>query len=210
MKNGIQIFKYLSPVIVTLIIVWFIRDLKCGRDGGGNVKNDTILITRDTTYILHDTTIAYIPRPYKVEVIKDSIVWLERQPEFKDFPPIAQRWIEDYHTRKFYDTTLNVQYGTARIKDTVYKNRIVGVSFSLQQSIPEIINTITVSEKPRTVAYWGFSLAGNLSTPLAATEIDFGLKLKNGSYIGLKGMLLRNGEPLYGVQYMRPIRLRKR
>lgn len=210
MKNGSTYFKYGSLLAIVIILVWFLNDLGCGRKGGTKIEyRDTIKVKIDTFYTDTNTTVTYVPRPYKIETTRDSIIYLERQPEYQDFPPIAKRWIEDYHTKKYYDTTISIQYGTLNIKDTVYKNKIVGRKTEINQLIPKITKTITLSEKPRTVAYWGFSIAGNVSSPIAATEFDFGLKLKNNSYIGLKGMLLKDGQPLYGIQYMRAIRLRK-
>lgn len=210
MKNGSTYFKYSVILIGIAVIVWVVSLFKCNGSGGKEIKNDTVSYTRDTIIYVHDTTIVYKPQPYKEEIIRDSIIYLERQPEFKDFPPIAQRWIEEYHKRKFYDTTFNVQYGTARIIDTIYKNRLTGRSFSLQQSIPEITNTVTLREPKRVKGMIGLGIAGNIIQPLSQTEVSFGLLMKNNSYYGIKGILQKEGTTLYGVEFKRIISFRKR
>lgn len=184
--------------------------MRCTGNGNGSTKTDTIKIVRDTTYILHDTTISYVPRPYKIEVIKDSLIFLEREPTIEDYPPMVKRWIENYNSRVYYDTTISVPYGSANIKDTLFKNRIVGRSFSLTQSIPEIKETITLREKPRVKGFIGLGLAGNIQTPLSQTEISFGLLMKNNSYYGIKGILQKEGTTLYGIEYKRLITFKKR
>lgn len=213
MKNGIKIFKYTSPVICLLILWLILRDLRCG-DGGTAVTRDTVSFVRDTTIYVYQTDTQYIPKPYRVDSPPDTIE-LEGEPIYRYYPvdslPITFRnAIRDYYSAKYYLDSFDVQYGKLYLYDTVYKNQIRRKSFSLQQSIPEITNTITLEKPTRTAAFIGLSIAGNKGVPFYAAGVDFGLKFKNDSYLGIEGLLLKDGTPIYGIQYMKKIRLRKR
>jgi len=208
-------FNFNTVLLLIIVVVLLLFFRRCGGGGRGSIiRTDTIRVTRDTAYILHDTTISYVPKPYKVEKVRDSIIYLELMPTdeylpLKDYPPIVKRWIEDYNTKKHYDTTMPVQYGTLRIIDSVYRNSLVGRSINLQQSIPEIKETITLREKPRVVVYGGLTIIGSPSTPLYATGVKLGIMAKNGKYYGGSYLLTKGGGVMYQGEILIPIRLRK-
>lgn len=207
MKNGHTYFKYSVILIIAVFILLLFR--RCGDGGGTIIKNDTIKIVRDTTYILHDTTISYVPKPYKVEVQKDSLIFLEKQPTYDDYPEIVKQWLSSYNSKGYYDSTIDVAFGTATLKDTVFKNRIIGRSFKLSQSIPEITNTITLREKKRVVLYAGVTGIGNQTTPIYAVGGKLGIMAKNGKYYGGSYLLTKSGNVMYQADILIPIHLRK-
>lgn len=201
-------------IIAAVILIFLFR--QCGHsDNVGVAKSDTIKIRHDTVIHTVDTFISYVPTPYKVEVPTQVPVYIGPEPTYRylpidSFPPQVKKIISDYYSRKYYDTTLSIQYGTAHLKDTVYANKITGRGWSINQSIPEITNTITLREPKRNIVYLGAGIFGNLNTPFAGTEASISLKNKQDVIYNIKGMLLKNQSTLYGVTVLLPLRLKKR
>ncbi len=210
MKNGVTYFKY-GALVISLLIIWFIlRDLGCGMgNGGSKTTTDTLTIIRDTTYHQVDTFVSYVPKPYKV--IEHDTLEIDGEPivKWKEIPTTVLNVYKDYHSKKYYNDSFNVKYGTLYLYDTVRGNSIVGKGFSLKQSIPEITNTIVV-EKPRVKGFLGVEVMGNRNTPIAYTGVSFSLLMKTNQMYSVKGGLLSGGNYMVGIEMKRLITFRKR
>lgn len=223
MKNGHIYFKYGSILVCVIILAWVLNDLNCGGSGGSRTKTDTVSITRDTIIYVHDTTISYVPKPYKVEkhIYEGSGIGESRTVDlpndlnlmFDSLPPIVKNAYEDYYSKKYYDTTITQksEYGSyfiVKVKDTLYKNAISGRSIGIYWESAAIHPTVTLREKPRTVVYGGLTVLGNRSTPLFATGAKLGFLAKNGRYYGGSYLLTKGGGSMYQVDVLLPIRLK--
>lgn len=210
MKNGLTIFKYLTPIICTIIVVWFLRDLKCNGNGG---EKEVVKIRVDTFWKKGDTVVRYVPQPYKVTTHSIDTFLLEHDIPFFTFDSLPQsikNILSEYNNKKYYADSFAVQYGKLYLYDTVRYSRIVGKGFALNQSIPEITNTITLREKPRMVVYAGLTVMGNKTTPIFATGAKIGFMAKNGKYYGGSYLISKTGSDLYQFETLLPIRLRKK
>lgn len=213
MKNWVNIFKYVSYIIVAVIAWLLLKDLRCGGSGGTQVKNDTIII-RDTQWLAAKTETAYISKPYRV-TLHDTLE-IEGEPimayyPLDRYPPIVQKVFSDWNSTKYYADSFPVDYGKLYLYDTLRSGKL-RKGFSLQQSIPLVTETktITVHEKPRVVVYGGLTVMGNPSTPIFGTGAKVGFIAKNGKYYGGSYIFTKNQGQLYQFDILLPIRLRKK
>lgn len=212
MKKGETYFKYSVMLMIAVIIFLIFR--KCGSCVGTRPpKNDTTIV-RDTQWIQIKTDTQYIPQPYKVVKYKFDTLFLDKeQPSFNydSLPKHVQAIISEYYTKKFYSDSFDVKYGKLYLSDTLWYNRIIGKGFKLDQSIPEITETITIvkHEKKKNIGYFGIGAFGNLNTPLYGTTADFSIKWKNDKIYSVGGILTKGGD-LYGKFEIKiPIRFKK-
>lgn len=193
--------------------MWFLRDLKCGRDGGALIKNDTV--TRvDTFWKEANTDTFYKAQPYAVE--KHDTLEIEGETvmgyyPLDEYPPIVKKVFSDYNSTKYYADSFDVDFGKLYLYDTTRSGKL-RKGFKLTQDIPLVkeTSTITVHEKPRVVLYGGLTVLGTQNTPLFATGVKLGIMAKNGKYYGGSYLLTKDGNTMYQVDALLPIRLRKR
>jgi hypothetical protein len=204
-SNTATIVKYSAFALVAVLAFIYFR-------GCGN-KGVSVIVTRDTVYrdtgrILTKTDTAYIPKPYYIKG-KDSI---EIRTEIIAAELESPYLLTDYFASKYYrDTVVNDSSGIVIIKDTLSENRIKGRGVESKMTRTIITETVTISNvlRPRITGYWGASVGGNKSHLLTTVGVNLGVMDRRGHYYGASANLLVNGKPFYGLQYMRPIHLKK-
>lgn len=213
MSNTATYFKGAVALVAIVAIVWITLQIKgCVSGSGSGSNKDTISVKHDTTYVIKRDTITQTLEtlvPYKVEYVKtvvkhDTLTSIE----FITSEVDSARILEQYFATKFYSITSPVQYGEATIHDTVTQNRITGRSIILNQSIPQVKETITIREK-RIVLYGGIQAIGNKEQLPFASGITLDLKLRNDALIG-GGAYLTGHKPMFSAAIKVPIRLKKR
>lgn len=199
----ISIFKWGVVLIALVLLFMFWRG--CQNEGTGSVRVDTVSIVRDTTYTVIEYDTVYIPKPYKlVEYKTDTIE------TFETINVDTARILKDYLATKYYADSITLQYGKVYVSDTISRNRITGRGVKSKFDVPVITNTITIErEKRKTIAYIGFEGLGNHEDIIYGVGASFGFKLKNDKYYGIKALMSKSGNPLYGVQFMIPIKFKK-
>lgn len=199
----ISIFKYGVILIIAVLLFMFWRG--CQNEGAGGARVDTISVVRDTTYVVtvHDTT--YIPKPYKITEYKTDTI-----ETFETINVDTARILKDYLATRYYQDSITLQYGKVYVNDTINRNRITGRGVKSKFDVPIIRETITLErERRRNVAYIGFEGLGNHEEIIYGVGASFGFKVKNGKYYGVKALMSKSGNPLYGVEFKIPIKLKK-
>lgn len=204
MKNGIQYFKYSVWLLTLIAVIYLFHTCNCNKP---EVKQVPV-IKYDTTYIKGKDSISYVPKPYKVSVpvpyaVVDSFT--ETVVERVDTTQI----LKQFYSTLYYSDTQPIKYGSITINDTVSKNKIQGRGLVINQDIPIVTKTITEVIKRRNVLMVGVEALGNKDNPLYATGINAGIFSKRDRYIGIKGMILKGGQGLVGVDIKWPVKLRK-
>lgn len=199
----ISIFKWGVVLIALILLFLFWRG--CQNEGTGSVRVDTISVERDTTYTttIHDTV--YVPDPYKITEYKTDTL-----ETFETINVDTIRILKDYLSTRYYHDSITLQYGKVYINDTVSRNRITGRGVKSKFDVPVIKETITLErEQRRNVAYIGFEGLGNHEEIIYGVGASFGFKVKNGKYYGVKALMSKSGNPLYGVEFKIPIKLKR-
>lgn len=205
MNNTATYFKWSVVLIIFLGLLWM--RWQCTHKTGGEV----VKIQRDTTYIkTMDTVLIDNPVPYKVvywkeKVLHDTLETIETVLQHVDSARIPSQYI----STRFYDTTIRVKYGGVRLRDTVTQNRIVGRSVYLDQIIPLVKETVTLTQPKRVVLYFGVQAMGNKENLPYAAGATLDLKLKSDGIIEVGGYLT-NDKPMYSFGLKFPIKLRKK
>jgi hypothetical protein len=99
--------------------------------------------------------------------------------------------LQDYFSKVFYRDSLQTQYGTITVEDTITENRIQARRWFTNFTIPTITKTVTLSTKPRSQLYAGFS--GLFGQQNIGAELNFTLKTK-------KDQQYEIGAGLFGAQ----------
>lgn len=199
----ISIFKWGAALIALILLFIFWRG--CQNEGAGNVRIDTVSIIRDTTYVvtIHDTD--YIPKPYKITEYKTDTI-----ETFETITVDTSRILKDYLATRYYYDSITLQYGKVYISDTINRNRIAGRGVKSRFDVPTIKETITLErERRRNVAYLGFEGLGNHEDIIYGVGASIGFKVKNGKYYGVKALMSKSGNPLYGVEFKIPLKFKK-
>lgn len=199
----ISIFKYGIILIIAVLLFMFWKG--CQNEGTGSIRVDTISIVRDTTYVVtvYDTT--YIPKPYKITEYKTDTI-----ETFETINVDTARILKDYLATRYYQDSITLQYGKVYVNDTISRNRITGRGVKSKFDVPIIRETITLErERRRNVAYIGFEGLGNHEEIIYGVGASFGFKVKNGKYYGVKALMSKSGNPLYGVEFKIPIKFKK-
>lgn len=204
-KNGSTYFKY--SVILIGIIFLFLLFRRCG-DGGREIKSDTVSVVREVIVDKFVTDTQYIPQErkiteYKTEYKTDTLETIEYMKV--DSAAILKELLA---TRYYLDTVPN-KYGNVIIADTVTKNKIAGRGVKTNLEIPIIRETITLTQPKRGLLYINFEAMGGEHDLLFATGAGLSWKSPNDKIYGLKALLTRTGNPMYGFQFSIPIKTRK-
>ena len=204
MNNTATYFKWGVILVIFLGLLWM--RWQCTHKTGGEV----VKIKRDTTYIkTRDTVLIDHPVPYKVtywkeKVLHDTLETIETLLQHVD----SARILDQYFAMRDYDTTMKVKYGQMRMRATVMQNRIVAATFNLNQDIPQVKETVTLTQPKRVVLYFGVQAMGNKENLPYAAGATLDLKLKSDGIIGVGGYLTKD-QPMFSFGMKFPIKLRK-
>jgi len=209
MSRGEQYFKW-GVILVGIIVVWSLaRGCNCG--GTKTItKTDTISVRHDTIIHKIDTFVSYVPKPYKI--VRHDTLEIETEiphAEYDSLPAKVKQDLSDYYSKVFYKDTIPVKYGQLYTFDTVRYNRITGKGFGLDQSIPEITNTVTLQAPKRVTGYIGFTEIGSPTTPFYQIGASFYLQGKNQRIFGSGALIDKDGKLYWNAQYILKLSLHK-
>lgn len=206
-NNTALLFKGAVALVAIIAIIWLTLQVK-SCTGGSQQGSDTLSVKRDTVWKEYKKDTQYIPQPYAVTYYH-KIVDHDTIEVYKEGIKVdTGRILEQYFATRHYDETLQVQYGSARLKDTVTQNRITGRSIILTQDIPFVKETVTMLQPKRVILYFSIGAIGNRNHLPYASGAGLGLKLKNDAMIEGMGYLTGDA-PMFGASIKIPIRLRK-
>lgn len=201
-SRGVTIFKYGVILIVAILLFMFWRG--CRNEGGTKTITDTVEIVRDTIITKTERDTDYVPKPYKITEYKTDTL-----ETFETVNVDTAAILKDYLATRYYKDSVAVQYGKIYIYDTISINRIMGRGVSSSFQIPTIRETITLRQPKRTIAYIGFEGIGNHETIVYGVGASLGFKFKNDKYYGIKALMSKDGNPLYGLEFKLPIKLKR-
>lgn len=204
-SQRVSIFKW--GVILIIAIILFMMWRGCRGEGGGKTGPDTIKVKIDTVWVQSKSDTFYTP-----EIVKTKYVPVYKTDTLESFEFInvdTTAILKDYLATKYYSDSIAVQYGKVYIADTVSQNKIVSRGVKTAFTVPVVKETITIARPPKNIAYLGFEAIGNPQSPLYGVGASLGMKFKNDKYYGLKALMSKEGNPLYGLEFKIPIRLRK-
>lgn len=204
-QQRISLFKWGIVLIIAILIFMFWRG--CKNEGKGIKTPDTISVKTDTIWLPSKADTFYTPAETKTEYVPeyktDTLEWTEY------LPVDTANILKDYLATRYYRDSISVQYGRVYISDTVSKNKIVSRGIKTSFNIPVVKETVTLQRQRKTVVYLGFEGIGNHESIVYGVGATFGLKLKNNKYYGIKVLMNKDGNPLYGVEFKIPIRFNK-
>ncbi len=213
MNKTLSYFKLFTILIFLAVIVWLVTQFKsCGNGEVLPAKIEIDTVFKDTGSIViikKDSLIPYKVWYPKEIVLHDTLETITYIDTSKLTVDQLKRIASQYTAKRFYTKTSPVQYGTVTITDTVTQNRITGRKIVLNQKIPEIKETVTLTAPKRIVLYFGIQAIGNQNNIPYASGVTIDLKLKNDAMIGVGGYLTKD-QAMYGVSVKFPIRLRKK
>jgi hypothetical protein len=203
MASNINYWKW--GVIAAAAAALFLFGRSCG------VKSVTKHTGIDTVIYRDTTIIRYQPTPYKV--IEQVYVQGKPYPVIVKEPPYVMiepvdtaAILADYNRTRLYDTTIALKRGTARIADTVTRNRITGRSLVLTGTDTTIRETVILRPPRRLVGYIDLTgMAGRHDVGMGA---GFSLKLPSDRSYGVGVQYLWNGKVMYYGRASIPIRLK--
>lgn len=206
-SERISVFKY--GVVLTIAVLLFMMWRGCRNDGDGKPSPDTIRVKTDTVWVRSKTDTFYKPSVIKTKYVPeyktDTLETIEVRFRNVDTSAI----LKDYLATRYYNDILAVEHGTIQIADTISQNKILSRGVKTDLNIPIVKETITIARPPKNIAYLGFEAIGNDQSPLYGVGASLGMKFKNDKYYGLKALMSKEGNPLYGIELKIPIRFKK-
>lgn len=207
-ETRVQYFKY-SIILIGIIVVFLIFK-RCGSSGGSVTPNDTIQYKIDTVWVPSKTDTFYTPQVEKVDTVYEPEYRTDTLETFEYVQVDSAAILKDYLSTRYYQDSLEIQYGKVYINDTINKNRIKSRGIRSVFNIPLVKETVTIREKKRNVGYVGFGAMGSEQSFLEQTEVTVGFKTKNDKMYAIEAALSRQGSVLIGGKILIPIRLNKK
>ena len=205
-NQGIQIFKW--SVVAIAIIFLFLLFRRCGN--GGKIKEvvkiDTLTVVKTVELKTIDTF--YTPSATKTVYQKVTEYKTDTLETFNDVDTATI--LKQYYATLFYKDEINLgEAGNVTLYDTITKNKIAGRGFLANLNKVIETKTINVPAKKKAILYFGMEVLGNQQDFITASGVGLSLKTKNDKIYGVKALLTKQGNPVYGFQFMLPIRLKK-
>jgi hypothetical protein len=203
--------KFIKENFNALIVILLIIIILLQRCGGGNSETTpTVIVKRDTTWIVKDSTI--ITKPQLVKTIEVPIErWETEYLPDTNYAKLLEQYValsSKFLQMGIYQDTVKLDsFGYVAIKDTVNKNTLSGRSVDYHIKVPKITETITIQEKKRNQVYIGGSIIGSpvpngiMGGIMFKTKKD---KLFGGS-VGVNSF----GDLQYGIHSYWKIKLKK-
>jgi hypothetical protein len=180
-------------LILALGYIFFLQMCGTGKPCPGQEVKSVVI---DTGYIIDQFKSTWQkPKP-------DTIILPGKKPKpeiiYQDGPPTyimkdvdTAAILQDYFAKVYYRDSLQTQYGTIIVEDTISQNRIQARRWQTNFIIPVVTKTITLAEKKRNQLYAGFS--GLFGQTSIGAEINLSLKNK-------KDQVYEVGTGLFGQQ----------
>jgi hypothetical protein len=211
--------KWILIAIAVAIVAIFLFGRSCG------IRSVTKQAGSDTTIHKDSLVIRYKPVPYKVIEHDSDIVfrpWIVEKPVHDTTKGIDHYFIipltkedtlaivKDYFQTAFYDTTIKLSRGMARLIDTVTENRISGRQVYVTGTDTTITNTIVIKPPRAIVLSFTLSAMGNFRSPLFGEGVGLNLKLPSEGTYDLKLFNVPGHRPMLQFTKGWPLRFKKK
>lgn len=195
-------------VIAGVAVALFLFGRSCGIKGvlKSTGADTVVVVSRDTVsmqpVVVRVSDSFYVAgKPYPV------IRYVEGAPVVIIEPVDTSAILADYYRTAMYDTTIRLSRGSARLQDTVTRNRISGRSIQITGTDTTITRTVTLTPPRRIVGY--LDLAGMGDRHDFGASAGFSLKLPSDRVYGAGVSYLWNGKIMYYGRVSVPIRLKR-
>lgn len=198
-------------IILGAVIGIFLLGRTCG------IRSVLKTVHIDTIIHKDSEVVKYKPVPYKVVekekvYVKGKDNWLHDTTntlEVRIEPVDTAAILKDYYATVYYDTTLKLKRGTARIRDTVSRNRIQGSSLETFNTDTTIKETTVLHPPGKIIVYWGVDYLANRKYPFYAGGVNLSVKFPKDQIITGGILIDRNNKLIYQGGLKFPIRLLK-
>lgn len=193
-------------IIILLIIIILLQ--RCG--SGTTASEPTVIVKRDTVWIVKDSTI--ITKPQLVKTIEIPVErWETEYLPDTNYAKLLEQYVtlsSKFLQMGIYQDTVKLDsFGYAAIKDTVSKNTLVGRSVDYRIKVPKITETIIIPEKKVNQVYVGGMIGGYREQIVNQINAGLLLKTKKDQIIGVNAGINTQGQIVYGVQSYWKIKL---
>lgn len=214
--SGVNYLKYSFYFIGLVFVLLLFRKCICNQPVVAPVHNDTV-IKYDTQWLQSKIDTVYQPTLVKETPSYEPIMSFLEDTTIVDCDSIAKykaeitRIMKDFNTGRLYNDTIPVKYGTAIISTGVKRNRLLPVSFKLNQDIPEVTTTktITLTQPKRGVVYVGAGVIGGPGQLLWGAKWSVGYKSRNDKFYNAGAIINQTGVLMYSFDFNLPIKFRK-
>jgi hypothetical protein len=198
--------NFLSIVVVVLIVILLLQ--RCG--SGDTEPAPGVIIKRDTTWIVKDSTI--ITKPQLVNTIEVPVErWETEYLPDTNYAKLLEQYVAlsaKFLQMGIYQDTVKLDsFGYVAIKDTVTKNALSGRLVDYHIKVPKITETITIPEKKKNQVYIGGMIGGSKEQIVNQINAGLMLKTKRDQIIGVNAGINTQGQVVYGVQSYWKIKL---
>ena len=149
----------INIVIVILLLVILLQ--MCNKKP--SAAPGDIVIHRDTTWIIKDSTIHSKPQLVTHQVETDSLIIKEFYPDTSYKGLLAQynKLLDDYLAKNNYSDSLKIDsIGYVHIKDSIMKNTLVGRTYRYNLTYPIVHDSVIKYADPRREFYFGGGIQG--------------------------------------------------
>ena len=191
MKNN----TFLNLVIIALLIVVMLQ--MCNKK---HPVEGTVIVHRDTTWIMKDSVIHSHPQIIIHEGATDSTIIREYLPD-TNYSKLLMQYntlLSDYLSKNIQVDSVKIDsIGYIHITDSVSRNYIIGRNVHYNLKYPHIHDSVTVFPAIREL-YFGGGLSGHIDA--VVDEISLGLmyKSKKDVLFGLSGTYDNNNQ--FGIR----------
>lgn len=194
--------KTLIIIILLFTVIIFLQ--KC-KNGKPTINNTDTFIKHDTIKIELKGSIKYIPKPYKIEIPHDSLIYVPDTPKnLLEFRDAYFKLLKNNLKKSYYNDTISINdnglTGYIYSNDTVQKNSILGKNIGYKLTYPKIKEVVTITkEKPKkTMWFIGGSVLTNKPLDKLSGEINFGFLNKKNQFYEI-GAQSWNNEAIYKI-----------
>jgi len=207
--------KISAVAIVAAAIGLFLLGRGCGIRSVLKTEGSDTAINKDSVVI------RYKPVPYKVldrdteylpgKKIHDTIHHTALGTyEVRIEPVDTAAILKQFYQTVYYDQTIPLKRGMARILDTVSENSIQGREVFVTGADTTITKTIVLRPMRPVVGYFTLSAMGNIQSPVAGFGAGFALKLPNDRFYQVEAKWIKGMKPSGEIRIGMPIRLKKK
>lgn len=194
-------------MIAAVLITLFLLGRSCGiKSVVKRTGSDTVVVVSRDAVAMQPVVVRVSDSFYVAGKPYPVIRYVEGAPVVIIEPVDTSAILADYYRTALYDTTIALKRGTARLQDTVTRNRIAGRSIQITGTDTTITRTITLTPPRRLVGYLDLAVMGGRHD--LGASAGFSLKLPSDRVYGVGVSYLWNGKLVYYGRASIPIRLK--
>ena len=190
-----------NNTLINLLIVALLVVLILQMCNGRHPMPGSVVIHKDTTWIIKDSTIHSTPKVITQNITLDSTIIREYLPDTNYSMLLAQynSLLQEYFTSRTYHDSLKIDsIGYVFVKDSLAKNLIVDRTYHYNLAYPHIHDSITVYAPPVRQLYFGAGISGHVGDVTDELSAGFMYKSRKDVFIGLMGTY--NNDDKFGLR----------